>query len=108
MSALALITRLQGLKTDAELDGDMSGDDAVALLSSLITDARSIVLTGGDPTIDAEGVRLIHTLSEAINDAMTNHIYDEANGDVVPDDCQYAQLHASAEIYLNNRVRVGI
>ncbi len=47
-------------------------------------------------------------MSEAINDAMTNHIYDEANGDVVPDDCQYALLHASAEIYLNNRVRAGI
>jgi hypothetical protein len=108
MSALMLITSLQAMKTDEELGGEMSGDAAVSILSSLIKDARRITSAEADPMIDAEGLFLIHRLSEGINDAMINHIYDEANGDVVPDDCGYALLHTAAEIYLNNRTRTNL
>lgn len=38
----ALIDQLAALKTDADLDGDMSGDDAVTHLSGFIEDARRI------------------------------------------------------------------
>lgn len=38
-----LIEEIAALKTDAELDGDMSGDEAVSVLSGLIERARDLV-----------------------------------------------------------------
>ena len=100
MTALLLIARLAALKTDADLDGDMSGDEAASILSGFIDEARTIAASTGDPVLDGDGLQLVATMKALIDEALTTHIYEP---DEVPADCHYLAASNAAEIYLRNR-----
>lgn len=100
MSILLFLNRLAVMKTNAELDGDMSGDQAVSELSDLIEEARILVKSSGDPAVDADGLGLIYGLKELIDTAMTHHIYSLADGEKPADDCSFLLGRDAAETYL--------
>lgn len=103
MSILLFLNRLAVMKTNAELEGDMSGDRAVSELSDLIEEARILIKASEDPAVDADGLGLIYQLKELIDTAITFHIYSLADGEKRADDCSFLLGCKTAETYLTRR-----
>lgn len=92
---------LSALAYEAEAfdnDDEVDGGDLVQFFTGWRLQVREAM--GSTPRLDVSGEALISRLTELVQDAMDNHIYDVSNGDEISPDCGYARAVAEGEAYL--------
>lgn len=77
-------------------DLQVSGADLVDAFTQWRLQLRAALMAARPPTARA----LIAEMSGLIDDAIANHIYDESNGDVIPEDCPYQAAVDAATLWL--------
>jgi hypothetical protein len=95
MSLITFISRVASLKTGAELDGHMSGAEAVDDLSAIILEARMLKESAAAGELSADGLQVLRTLRDLIDEALVTHIYEDEME--IPPDCNYLLARNEAD-----------
>lgn len=99
MSIITFLNHIAGLKTGEELHGHVSGADALDTLSSLILEARALRVTASGPELSADGLTILRTLRDLVDEALLTHIYEDESE--IPADCGYLVARDEADAILN-------
>jgi hypothetical protein len=99
MSIITFLDRIAGMKTGEELDGHMSGADAVGTLSYLIVEARALRASASAPDLTADGLTVLRTLRDLVDEALLTHIYQDESE--IPADCGYLIARDEADAILD-------
>lgn len=95
MSLITFLSRVANLKTGEELDGHMSGAEAVDNLSAIILEARTLKESATTAELSADGLQVLRTLRDLIDEALVTHIYEEEMQ--IPPDCNYLLARDAAD-----------
>jgi len=99
MSLITFLDRIAGMKTGEELDGHMSGADAVDTLSYLIIEARALRASASAGELSADGLTVLRTLRDLVDEALLTHIYQDESE--IPADCGYVLARDEADAILD-------